>query len=129
MAVHPDRTLSTREIQPGDVPLIVNYWQHADPAFLLGMGVDLNKMPPADQLHTMISEQLSQSYNQKKAYAIIWLIDDQPAGHCNVNKIIFGDEAYMHLHLWNSDTRQKGSGVELVKMTIPYFFKNLELKN
>lgn len=121
--------LSTRELLPGDVQLIVNYWQTAEPAFLLGMGVDLKKMPPPEQLKEMIADQLNHPYENKKAYAIIWLVNGGPVGHCNVNKIIFGEEAYMHLHLWNNDTRQKGIGASLVKMTLPWFFKNLQLKN
>jgi RimJ/RimL family protein N-acetyltransferase len=56
------------------------------------------------------------------------LLNDQPIGHCNVNKIIFGEEAYMHLHLWQNNTRQKGMGATLVKKSIPFFFKNLKLK-
>ena len=46
----------------------------------------------------------------------------------NVNKIKFGEEAYMHLHLWKADKRQKGIGARFVKMTLPYFFDNLLLK-
>ena len=34
----------------------------------------------------------------------------------------------MHLHMWNSDLRKKGIGTELVKMSLPYFFENLQLK-
>ena len=59
---------------------------------------------------------------------MIWQMDNEPIGHCNVNKIKFGEEAYMHLHLWNSDGRKKGMGAELVKMSLPYFFEKLELK-
>lgn len=120
--------LTVREIQQPDVALIVSYWLESDPIFLEGMGVDLAKIPAKEQLTTMIAEQLTQSYEQKKAYCIIWEIDGDPVGHSNVNKIIFGEEAYMHLHLWNSHTRQKGAGAALVKMTIPFFFKNLQLK-
>lgn len=115
-------------MQQPDVALIVAYWQESDPAYLRGMGVDTTKVPTGEQMTAMISEQLDQPYEQKKAYSIIWEIDGQPAGHCNVNKIIFGQEAYMHLHLWQSGTRQKGAGTSLVKMTVPFFFENLQLK-
>jgi RimJ/RimL family protein N-acetyltransferase len=49
-------------------------------------------------------------------------------GHCNTNPTFFGNDAYMHLHLWNTDARQKGAGTTLVKMTLPYFFEKLQLK-
>jgi RimJ/RimL family protein N-acetyltransferase len=119
---------SVREIQETDIELLTQYWLSADPAFLTYMGVDLNKMPSKEVWIKMLSEQLAQPYPGKKSYCIIWLFDNKPIGHCNVNKIKFGNEAYMHLHMWNSDLRKKGMGTELVKMSLPYFFKNLKLK-
>jgi RimJ/RimL family protein N-acetyltransferase len=120
--------LSVREIKQSDIDLIIQYWLEADPAFLQGMGVDLSKMPVREQWVTSLTEQLSQSYKEKQSYCIIWLADDKPVGHSNVNKIVFGQEAYMHLHLWKPDIRHKGMGTALVKMTLHYFFKNLQLK-
>ena len=55
------------------------------------------------------------------------LIDHEPVGHSNVNKIKFAEEAYMHLHVWKTNIRKKGYGVQLVKKSLPYFFKNLQL--
>jgi RimJ/RimL family protein N-acetyltransferase len=124
-----ESTFTVREIQQPDVGLIVSYWLTSDPLFLQSMGVDVNKIPAREQLTSMIAEQLTEPYDQKKAYAIIWEINGQAAGHCNVNKIIFGKEAYMHLHLWNSNTRQQGAGAALVELTLPYFFENLQLRD
>jgi RimJ/RimL family protein N-acetyltransferase len=120
--------LSVREIERGDVPLIANYWLKSDPEFLKGMGVDLAKLPSRGDLTDMLSEQLHQSYDEKKSYCLIWLVDNKPTGHSNVNKIKYGEEAYMHLHFWDNSFRKQGYGTELVKMSLPLFFKNLRLK-
>ncbi|MBL0054622.1 MAG: GNAT family N-acetyltransferase [Chitinophagaceae bacterium] len=120
--------LSVRELSAGDIPLLTDYWLNSNPGFLSGMGVDLSKMPSRSDWHSMLEEQLHQSYAEKKSYCLIWLVNGEPVGHSNVNKIIFGQEAYMHLHLWTPDARQKGHGLNFVKMGIPLFFKNLELK-
>jgi RimJ/RimL family protein N-acetyltransferase len=111
-----------------DIDLITQYWLTADADFLLGMGVDIGKMPSRENWHQMLGEQLIQDYPEKKSYCLIWTVDHEPIGHSNVNKIKFGEEAYMHLHIWNTGTRQKGYGVKLVKKSLPYFFKNLGLK-
>jgi len=121
-------TLHTREIEYGDIPAITGYWLGSDTGFLRGMGVDPEKMPREEQWHEMLSLQLSQPYDQKQAYCIIWEVDGQPVGHCNVNNIIFGREAFMHLHMWNDGLRHRGHGTELVKSSLPYFFKNLNLQ-
>ena len=120
--------LSVREIQYSDIDALVLYWLNANPAFLTGMGVDLAKMPKKDEFEKMLKEQLEQPYNKKKSYCIIWQYDNIPVGHSNINKIIFGEEAYMHLHLWDSVSRQKGMGTSLIKLTLHFFFNNYRLK-
>ena len=120
--------LSVREIEPSDIKLITDYWINANEEFLKSMGADINKIPAKEEWNQMLLEQLDQPYHEKKSYCTIWMNNGEPVGHCNVNKIIFGEEAYMHLHLWNDVNRQKGTGVEFVKMSIPWFFINLDLK-
>lgn len=121
-------TLSVREIQQNDIPLIIEYWLNAEPAYLQGMGVDLDKMLSHEQWQSMLEEQLGLPHEQKKSYCMIWEVDGQPVGHCNVNRIVFGEEAFMHLHIWYAAIRSMRLGTELIKMTLPYFFKNLQLK-
>ncbi|HTB07270.1 MAG TPA: GNAT family protein [Bacteroidia bacterium] len=120
--------LSVRELQENDIDLIIEYWLGSSPDFMKGMGVEVNKLPGKEQWRAMLEKQLNQPYHEKDSYCMIWLEENKPVGHSNVNKIKFGQEAYMHLHLWNADIRKKGMGTTLVKMTIPYFFKNIELK-
>jgi RimJ/RimL family protein N-acetyltransferase len=120
--------ISVREMQENDIESIIKYWHTSDKEFLTGMGVDLNKIPTREEMEKMLHQQLDQPYEEKGSYCLIWEVDGEAVGHSNVNKIIFGEEAYMHLHLWKNAVRQKGFGTELVKMTVPYFFKNLKLK-
>lgn len=119
---------SVREIQESDIPHLINYWLTATDEYLLSLGADPAKMPSREEWIAMLTEQIKTGYADKKAYAIIWLLDGRPVGHSNVNKIIFGQEAYMHLHLWDPSLRKTGYGLQFVKMGIPYFFKNLQLK-
>ena len=76
----------------------------------------------------MLLRQLSTPLDQKLSYCIIWELDNKPIGHSNTNPTIFGEEAFMHLHIWDPVSRKKGLGSELIKRTLPYFFKNLKLK-
>lgn len=120
--------LSVREIEQHDIDLIISYWLQGDAQFFNSMGVDVAKIPSNEEWKKILSESLQYSYEEKKSYWIIWLLDGNAIGHSNVNKIIFGKEAFMHLHLWNTGTRQKGMGSKFVKMTLPYFFSNLKLR-
>lgn len=120
--------LSVREIQKEDIDHILNYWYGLTQQQLLAMGADINKLFPREEWKEMLAKQIELPYDQKKSYCIIWLVDGKPVGHSNINDIKFGESAYMHLHMWNNVTRKKGMGTELVKKTIPYFFKNCQLK-
>lgn len=120
--------LSVREIQAPDIDLIAQYWLGADPAFLRSMGADKSKLPNMEQWQQMLGTQIAQSYPEKQSYCIIWELDGRAIGHCNINKIKFGQEAYLHLHLWHPAQRQEGLGSLLVKMSLPFFFKNMELQ-
>ncbi len=120
--------LKVREIQAADVELVCDYWSNSSPEHLLGMGADPAKFPARADMHQNISKQLTQDYPDKAAYCLIWLQDERPIGHTNINQIQFGKQAYMHLHLWHSATRQKGMGQQLVRLSLPYYFKHFQLQ-
>lgn len=120
--------LSVREIELWDIDPLVDYWLSADETYLTAMGADIRKIPDKEDWVRMLKQQISQPYEKKESYCTIWLSDGEAIGHCNVNKIIFGEEAYMHLHLWHGKNRKLGAGTELVRKSIPFFFNNLKLK-
>ncbi len=120
--------LSVRELQHNDIPLLLNYWYTAQNAFLIGMGVDVSKMPAQDQFKEMLTQQLNTPLEQRKSYCIIWLLEGSPVGHCNTNPTTFGEEAKMHLHLWHSAERKKGTGTAFLNLTLPLFFNKLKLQ-
>lgn len=122
------KNLTVRNLLEDDLLLIVNYFHNADTEFLLKMGVDKSKLYEREHWIKLLSENLIISDKKKQLYYIIWVLNDIPIGHCNINKIILNQEAYMHLHLWQIDIRQKGLGLEFLKLSIPIFFEVFNLK-
>lgn len=120
--------LAIREMNSSDIELVVDYWLGASSEYLAGMGADINKLPKKEEFVGMLNNQLKLPIKERNAYCIIWLLDDKPIGHCNTNPTNFGNEANMHLHIWNAEHREQRIGTALLKMTIPLFFRNLELK-
>lgn len=120
--------LNVRELLASDIPFIVRYWTESDPAFMVGMGVDLAKLPTADAIRKMLEQQLALPIEQKPSFCLIWEAGGTPVGHSNVNQIQFGASAFMHLHLWQSTTRQRGMGLQLVQLGLPIFFERLQLQ-
>jgi len=120
--------LSVREMQQNDIEKIVDYFVKADADFLKGMGADKSKLPEREDWIAKLQLEYEKPYLKKEFYYIIWLIDHEPVGHSNINKIEFGKSATMHLHLWQTDQRKSGLGLKFIKLTIPYYFKHFELK-
>lgn len=123
------RKLSVRQLKISDHEPIVDYFLNSDKDFLVSMGVDTSKLPSKQEWLDLLNSNFILSNDKKKFFYIIWLLDDQPVGHSNINKIIYSNEAYMHLHLWQKQVRQKGMGVEFLRLTIPYYFAIFQLEN
>lgn len=121
--------MSVRHSGTNDNENIVNYFLNSDKDFLIHMGVDISKLPTKKEWLDILNSNLELSIHQKKFFYIIWLVNDKAVGHSNINKILFGDEAYMHLHMWHKQTRQKGMGFEFLKLTLPYYFDTFNLQN
>ncbi len=120
--------LSLRLLEVEDIDLILKYWKGASPEYLRGMGADINKFPDWDDFYQMLEKQSSLPYSEKKSLALIWLQGKEAIGHSNVNKIEYGKQAFMHLHLWNTSQRKQGMGARLVSKSLPHYFENLELE-
>lgn len=120
--------LSVREQRLEDIQKIVEYFLNADHNFLLNMGVDASKLPSKQEWIDALTRNYYLDNDEKSIYYIIWLIKDKPVGHCNINKIVLKDKAYLHLHLWQSITRHKGLGAKFLKLSIPFFFEIFKLK-
>ena len=120
--------IKVREIELKDIDLIADYWLESESDFLIGMGVDLNKLPTRSGLQKMLTEQINTSLTNKKSFALIWELDGKPIGHSNINGIEFGKQATMHLHLWKSKNRKQGIGTELIRKSIPFYFENFKIE-
>ena len=120
--------LSVREISDTDFESIVDYFLKADKDFLSGMGVDISKLPKREEWLKSLSEEYQLPVINKKNFYVIWVLSNEAVGHSNINKIIYGQQAYMHIHLWHSDKRQKGLGSEFIKMSLPYYFDNFKIE-
>ncbi len=120
--------MKVRELEPEDIPLLSQYWFESDAAFLHSLGVDVLKLPGREQFSQMLAEQLRTPLETRRSFCLIWLEDEQPVGHSNTNPTYFGEEAYMHLHLWKNGLRRQGLGTAFVQLSISVYFEKLKLK-
>lgn len=120
--------LTVRPLQQADIPKIVDYFWDAPLESLERMGADKSKFPIRSAWIDRLEADCALDTTNRQFYYIIWLSNGVPIGHSNINKITFGAEAYMHLHLWQPTIRQQGMGEILLNLTLPYYFETYQLK-
>lgn len=121
-------TRHIREMKSGDQYRVIDYFLNADIEFLDGMGVERGKLPDRETWSSLISEDLRQPLKKRQFYYLLWEFNGEPVGHSNINKIIFGQEAYMHLHLWEPELRKAGLGQWFVSECIIKYFEKFNLE-
>jgi hypothetical protein len=67
-----DLSYSVRELVQGDAPLVADYWSQADPDYLIGLGVDLSKLPSRDEFFKTLTEQLKLPLKLRQSYCTIY---------------------------------------------------------
>jgi RimJ/RimL family protein N-acetyltransferase len=117
-----------REMQLDETRSMIRYFLEADHGFLNGMGVDPKKLPSESTWFELLQEDFARPIQQRQFYFLAWVVDGAPIGHCNINKIAFGQSAFMHLHVWNAAHRRGGCASQLLKPSVVHFFERFELR-
>ncbi len=114
--------------KPAEYEPIVDYFLGAKEGYLRGMGVDPARLLGRAEWLAKLAADLLRPDRDKEACFVFWEVDGAPAGHSNVNKLRYGDEAFIHLHLWQPDLRRQGRGTALFRQSAAYFMDRFELR-
>ena len=121
-------TLTVREMMSSEVNIIIQYFQDSTPEHLEILGVDPSRLPPAQSWRERLQRECTLSIEQRAMMLVIWLSDDQPVGFSTSDKIRYGEQAHMHLHVTEPERRHQGTGVECVRRSADIYFERLKLK-
>jgi hypothetical protein len=97
------RPFSSRE----EYVLMLDYFYKADDPFLRGMGVDRLKLPERDTWLDALLADHEKPERERDRFYLVWIFRGRRVGHSSINKIVLGDEAFIHLHLWKSQLRRE----------------------
>jgi RimJ/RimL family protein N-acetyltransferase len=107
---------------------IIAYFHSATPEHLETMGVDPSRLPAVPQWQRFYDLLFGQPLEQRTSFLVSWLDDDKFIGFSTADKIIFGQQANMHLHVTAPSLRQQGTGTDCVKQSVELYFQTLQLK-
>jgi len=121
-------TLTVREMMASEVDVIIQYFQDSTPEHLETLGVDPTRLPPVQSWRERLQRECTLPIEQRTMTLVIWLSDDQPVGFSTSDKIRYGEQAHMHLHVTEPERRHQGTGVECVRRSADIYFERLKLK-
>lgn len=121
-------TLTVRPMTLEETGLIVDYFHDATPEHLDMMGVDPTRLPPRETMRQAYARDFARPIPERAGFLVIWLDADRPVGFSTTNKIIYGEQANMHLHVIDSARRNSGIGAACVRRSVEIYFDTLQLK-
>ena len=95
------------------------------PAYVV---VDSRELPPPEKWLQYYTHEYSKPIEKRRTFLVMWKSDDTAIGFSTADKIMYGEEAYMHLHILNAQQRNAGSGTACVKETVKIYFDALKLE-
>jgi RimJ/RimL family protein N-acetyltransferase len=110
------------------VDIIIDYFQKSTPEHLEILGVDPTRLPNPESWRERLRRECALPIDQRTMVLVIWLSDDRPIGFSTSDKIQYGEQANMHLHIIDPERRNRGTGAECVRRSADIYFQRLKLK-
>jgi RimJ/RimL family protein N-acetyltransferase len=120
--------LTVREMMDSEVEFIIEYFLKSTPEHLEILGVDPSRLPTPEIWRERLQREFARPIDQRSSILVIWLSDDRPVGFSTSDKIAYGEQANMHLHVTDPARRNQGIGVECVRRSADIYFDRLKLK-
>jgi len=89
--------LRVRPMGVEDLDVRIRYFQDATDEHLQLIGVDRSKLLALGEWRRSFEEDLARPVAARTDHGLIWEADGEPVGFSTADRIVFGDQAYMHL--------------------------------
>ena len=121
-------TMAVREMAKPEFEFVIDYFFNATPEFLESLGVDPSRLPTPDSWRERFRREQAKPIEQRAWLVVTWLKDSRPLGFSTSDKITYGEQANMHLHVVDPERRNQGYGTECVRRSADVYFERLKLK-
>lgn len=121
-------SLAIREMTVDEVDLVIDYFHGSTPEHLEQMGVDPTRLPTRQAWRERYVGEHSKLIPDRSTLLVIWELDGIAVGFSTSDKIVYGEQAHMHLHVVDPHRRGAGIGTECVRETVKFYFQILKLE-
>jgi RimJ/RimL family protein N-acetyltransferase len=121
-------SLVVREMAADEADLIINYFHGSTPEHLELLGVDPTRLPTPERWRERFIRDSAAPVRDRSTFLVLWELDGAPIGFSTADKIVYGEEAHMHLHVVDPQRRKSGIGSACVRKTVELYFRVLALE-
>lgn len=115
-------------MQLTEVGIRIDYFHDASDDHLHALGVERTLLPSRAAWHAFYEADYARPVPERENYSLVWELDDEVVGFSSTDQIVFGDQAFMHLHILDAVHRRSGMGTEFVRQSAAAYFRALELQ-
>jgi RimJ/RimL family protein N-acetyltransferase len=126
--VAPEVRLTIREMRLSEVSVRIDYFHDASDEYLRVLGVDRTLLPTREAWRAFYEEDYGRPIRDRLNYSLVWQLDGKVVGFSSTDRIDFGNEAFMHLHVVEAGLRSNGLGTQFVRLSAQAYFTSLELQ-
>lgn len=123
-----EHRFGVREMRLSEVAIRIDYFHNATDEHLLLIGVDRALLPSRAAWLKFYENDYTLPVEKRANYSLIWEVDDVVVGFSTVDRIEYGNEAFMHLHILQGHHRRRGMGTEFVKRSVAMYCSKLDLR-
>jgi len=91
--------LNVRPMQLEEVSVVIDYFHRASAEHLETLGVDPTRLPDPSKWRQLYEHEYSQPLERRGSFMVLWELEGRPMGFSTVDRLKYGEEAYMHLHV------------------------------
>jgi RimJ/RimL family protein N-acetyltransferase len=117
-----------REMQLAEVDLRINYFHGSSDDYLRRLGIDRARLLTPEAWRSFYEADYARPLSERENYLVVWELDGRTVGFSSADHIVFGREAFMHLHIVEPELRREGLGAEFVTRSAEMYFRVLELE-
>jgi RimJ/RimL family protein N-acetyltransferase len=120
--------INVREMTLAETSVVVDYFRLATPEHLEMLGVDPSRLPDPITWSERFKQLYTLPLERRWGFFLVWQLDGRSVGFSSCDKIRFGEEAFMHLHVTETDSRRQGIGHACVSKSVEMYFSVLKLR-
>jgi ribosomal protein S18 acetylase RimI-like enzyme len=115
-------SLVIREMALDEVGLAIDYFHGSTPEHLETLGVDPTRLPTRQDWRAWYAAEYDKPVQDRSTLLVIWELDGVAIGFSTADKIVYGEQAHMHLHIVDPQRRRSGIGSACVRETAELYF-------